>query len=459
MKKELFDSQALKKLIIPLVFEQFLAVSIGFVDTFMVSTVGEAAVSGVALVDNINTLLIQVLSALATGGAVVCSQYIGLKTSHEQRSDLEKAREAGEQARRSAGQILLIMGSISFLLLCIALCFNGQILSFVFGSIEADVRSNARIYFYITALSYPFLGLYNAGAALFRAIGNSQISMKTSFVMNIFNVAGNAIFIFGFHMGAAGVALATLISRVFACVFILSILFSTDSVIRLQSIRDLAPEQRMIGKILGIGLPSGLENGMFQIGKLSVSSLTSTFGTAAIAANSVAGNITSCSNIPGNAIGMAMITVIGQSVGSGDSKEAKRYGQKLLRIAYVGIWATNALMWIFAGELVGIFHLSQEATTLAVNLLHMFTLVAIFLWPLSFSLPNALRAAGDAKFTMTVSILSMWSFRVGSSYFLGKVMGLGLYGVWMGMFIDWFFRSAAFLIRFLRGKWAEKRLV
>lgn len=441
----MFSNEQLKKLIIPLIFEQLLAVSIGFVDTFMVSTVGESAVSGVSLVDNISTLLIQILSALATGGAVVCSQYIGNKEI--------------SMAKKSAGQLIFILSTFSASIMLIALLFNNFIIHFIFGTIKQNVFNSASIYFYITALSYPFLGTYNAGAALFRSIGNSNISMKTSLIMNIVNVAGNALLIFGFHMGVAGVAIATLASRIIACAIIMFMLFRVDSAIRMNSVRDLLPDNAIIKKILSIGLPSGLENGMFQIGKLSVSSLTSTFGTASIAANSVANSITSFANIPGNAIGMAMITVIGQCIGANNKEEAKHYGKKLLIVSYIGIFFTNLAMVLLAAPIVGLFKLSNEATNICVTLLYYFAAVAIFIWPLSFTLPNALRAAGDAKFTMKVSIFSMWAFRVGSSYFFGKALALGVLGVWFGMFIDWGFRSSAFCLRFLRGKWTEKRVI
>lgn len=441
----MFTSKDLKKLIIPLIFEQLLAVSVGFVDTFMVSIAGEAAVSGVALVDNISNLLIQILSALATGGAVVCSQYLGSKNI--------------DMSKKSAGQLIFIMSTLSALLMVISLIGNHGIINFIFGKIEKDVFESASIYFYITAISYPFLGVYNAGAALFRSIGNSKISMNTSLIMNIINICGNALFIFVFDMGVAGVALATLISRIISAIIIIALMFKAESAIRIKSGRDFLPCPSIIRKILSIGLPSGLENGMFQIGKLSVSSLVSTFGTAAIAANSVANSVTMFANIPGNAIGMAMITVIGQCIGAKKPDEAKRYGKKLMFIAYAGILATNIIMTIVAVPVVGLFHLSPEATKTGLSLIHCFSLVAIFIWPLSFTMPNALRAAGDAKYTMMVSIFSMWAFRVGSSYLLGGTLGLGVLGVWFGMFIDWGFRSLAFLIRFLRGKWTQKAVI
>ena len=441
----LFTRRALFTLIWPLLLEQTLSVTMGMADTLMVAGVGEAAVSSVSLVDSLNILIIQILSALATGGAVIASQYLG--------------RRDEENASRSAAQLYSVLGISTVAVGVVCMLLSRLILRIVFGSIDEDVMRFAQQYFLISAVSYPFIGLYNGGAALFRAQGNSRISMLASLVMNVINIAGNALLIYGFGMGVIGAALATLIGRVFAAVFILWQNQDLHNPLRVQRFADLRPRRRPIMQILSIGIPSGLENGMFQIGKLSVSSLVSTFGTAAIAANSVANSVTMFANIPGNAIGMAMITVIGQCIGAKKPDEAKRYGKKLMFIAYAGILATNIIMTIVAVPVVGLFHLSPEATKTGLSLIHCFSLVAIFIWPLSFTMPNALRAAGDAKYTMMVSIFSMWAFRVGSSYLLGGTLGLGVLGVWFGMFIDWGFRSLAFLIRFLRGKWTQKAVI
>ena len=445
LSEPIFNRQALVRLILPLLAEQFLSVSMGMADTLMVSGVGEAAVSSVSLVDSLNILIIQILSALATGGAVIASQYLG--------------RRDEENASRSAAQLYSVLGISTVAVGVVCMLLSRLILRIVFGSIDEDVMRFAQQYFLISAVSYPFIGLYNGGAALFRAQGNSRISMLASLVMNVINIAGNALLIYGFGMGVIGAALATLIGRVFAAVFILWQNQDLHNPLRVQRFADLRPRRRPIMQILSIGIPSGLENGMFQIGKLSVSSLVSTFGTAAIAANSVANSVTMFANIPGNAIGMAMITVIGQCIGAKKPDEAKRYGKKLMFIAYAGILATNIVMTIVAVPVVGLFHLSPEATKTGLSLIHCFSIVAIFIWPLSFTMPNALRAAGDAKYTMMVSIFSMWAFRVGSSYLLGGTLGLGVLGVWFGMFIDWGFRSLLFLIRFLRGKWTQKAVI
>lgn len=329
----------------------------------------------------------------------------------------------------------------------------------VFGSIDEDVMRFAQQYFLISAVSYPFIGLYNGGAALFRAQGNSRISMLASLVMNVINIAGNALLIYGFGMGVIGAALATLIGRVFAAVFILWQNQDLHNPLRVQRFADLRPRRRPIMQILSIGIPSGLENGMFQIGKLCVSSLTSTLGTSAIAANAVANSVSTLANIPGNTMSLAMIPVIGQCLGAGEKKQAQRYSVTLLGIAITGLAVANAALFFLMPEVVTWFNLSAEASAMCTHVVHWFNLFSIFFWATSFTLPNALRAGGDAKFTMSVSIVSMWLFRVILSYIFVLQFHLGLTGVWFGMFIDWICRSLCFLVRFARGKWMEHKVI
>ena len=423
----LFTRQALVALLLPLIAEQALSVTIGLADTLMVSSVGEAAVSGVSLVDSFNTLMIQVMSALATGGAVVTSQYIGHREP--------------KNAKAAAAQILFVLASFSLVVAAVVVVGRHAILRGIFGSIDADVMRYAETYFLLSALSYPFIGLYNAGAALFRAQGNSKISMLSSLVMNVINIGGNAVLIYGFGMGVLGAALASLVSRAVSCLVVLWLL------------------QRP-GCALRVGIPAGIENGMFQIGKLSVSSLTSTLGTAAIAANAVANTASTFLNIPANAVGMAALTVVGQCLGAGEKEQAVYYSRRLLLTAYCGAWVMNLSAFLFANRFViSLFNLSPEAQTMALEVMLWFNIVSLFFWPSSFTLPNILRAAGDARFTMTVSILSMWVFRVGFCY----VMVLGFHGrllsIWMGMFLDWVFRSLCFFVRFARGRWMEQSVI
>lgn len=432
-------------LILPMLLEQVLSVTMGMADTLMVSGVGEAAVSSVSLVDSINVLIIQVLSALATGGAVICSQYLG--------------RRDRESACRGAAQLYTVLAVSTVAVMLVALLFCRPILRLVFGRIDDDVMAYAEQYFLVSAVSYPFMGAYNAGAALFRAQGNSRISMLASLVMNVLNICGNAILIYGCGMGVLGAALATLAGRVFAAVWVLRRQQQFENPLRITSLAEMRPDRGMILRILGIGIPSGLENGMFQIGKLCVSSLTSTLGTSAIAANAVANSITSLANIPGNTMSLAMIPVVGQCLGAGQKQQARRYAVRLLGIAMAGLAVTNLTLFAAAPLLCALYNLSAQATALCVQVLRWFAVCSILLWAVSFTLPNALRAGGDAKYTMTVSVLSMWLFRVLLSYFFVLQLHLGLLGVWLGMFIDWFFRDVLFLLRFAGNRWMEHRVI
>ena len=444
--KPMFTRQQLVSLLLPLIAEQALNVTIGMADTLMVSSVGEAAVSGVSLVDSFNTLMIQILSALATGGAVVASQYIGHRDH--------------KQAKASAAQILFVMVSLGTTVAVLVAFGRHALLRGIFGSIDADVMRYAETYFLLSALSYPFIGVYNAGAALFRAQGNSKISMLSSLVMNIVNIGGNALLIYGFGMGVMGAALASLVSRMIACFAVIWLLERPGCALRVDRLADMKPNGDLIGRILRVGIPAGIENGMFQIGKLSVSSLTSTLGTAAIAANAVVNSLNTILNIPANAVGMAALTVIGQCLGAGEKEQAKDYAKRMLFLAYCGCWIMNLAAFFGMNRVVvSWFNLSPEAFNMALQVLAVFNLVSLLIWPSSFTLPNILRAAGDAPFTMTVSVISMWTFRVGSCYLMVLAFHGGLMSIWVGMYLDWAFRSLCFAIRFLRGKWLDKKVI
>ena len=444
-KAPMFTRRQLVTLIWPLLLEQFLSVSMGMADTLMVSGVGEAAVSSVSLVDSLNILILQILAALASGGAVVASQYLG--------------RQDADNARRSAAQLYSVVGIATGAAMVVCIVLSRVILRGVFGSIDEDVMAFSQIYFIISAVSYPFMGLYSAGAALFRAQGNSKVSMRASLVMNVINIGGNALLIYGFGLGVLGAALATLFGRVVAAVWVLVQQQQMENPLRVSEPADLLPRRELVGRILAIGVPSGLENGMFQIGKLCVSSLTSTLGTAAIAANAVAGSVSTMANIPGNTMSLAMIPVVGRCLGAGDKKQAKHYAVLLLGIAVAGLFVTNAVLFFVIPTVAVWFSLSAEALAMCVTVVRWFSVFSVFFWAGSFTLPNALRSGGDAKFTMLVSIVSMWTFRVVLSYFFVLQLHMGLTGVWFGMFIDWICRCLCFVIRFLRGKWMEHNVI
>ena len=427
----LFSNRELANLIGPLVIEQLLAVFVGMADSIMVANVGEAAVSGVSLVDNIMILIINIFAALATGGAVVAGQYIG-------RKDEKSACKAATQ--------LVWFVSLSAVAIMILVYFGKDIiLNQVFGHITAEVKGHADIYLLIVTASIPFIALYNGGAAIFRAMGNSQVSMRVSLLMNAINVTGNAILVFGLRIGTAGVAIPTLISRMVAAIVITVLLCNQTRILHIERTLKIRFDGRMIRKILAIGVPNGLENSMFQLGKILVLSLVSTFGTYAIAANAVSNAIALFQILPGMAISLAITTVISQCVGANDYEQVHYYLKKLLAIIYVAMVGTVALIFLVLPLILKAYNLSDQTAAAATNIIHFHGISAMIIWPLSFALPAAYRAAGDAKACMYTSIVSMWIFRIGFSYLVGKYMGLGVFGVWVAMVIDWVVRAICFI--------------
>lgn len=435
----MFTTKYLYTLIIPLIIEQILAVTVGIADTMMISVAGEAAVSGVSLVDMINVLIINIFAALATGGAVIASQFLGQKNQ--------------KSACESGSQLLIITFIISIIIMTIVLILKKGLLRLLFGSIENDVMDSAVTYLTISALSYPFLAIYNSCAALFRSMGNSKVSMLTSAFMNAINIVGNAIFIFGFNMGVAGAATSSLISRIISSVVMVILLCNKKNIIHLNLKPKIYINKSMILKILNIGIPNGIENSIFQLGRVLVVSIISIFGTVQIAANAVANNIDSMGVIPGQALNLAMITVIGQCVGAGDYTQAKYYTKRLLKITYIITAILDSVILITLPFILSIYNLSDETIKLATILIYIHNGSAILLWPASFTLPNALRAANDVKFTMIISIFSMIVFRIFFSYIFAMHFGLGAIGVWFAMVIDWIFRVICFVTRFIGGKW------
>ena len=429
----MFTRKDLAKLLLPLIVEQLLAVLVGMADVVMVAAVGETAVSGVSLVDSISILIIQMLAALATGGSVVCAQYIGKKQP--------------ENACEAAGQLILVTTMVSVVIAVIALIGNRHLLAMIFGKVENSVMENAQIYFWLSALSYPFLAVYNSCAALYRAMGNSKVSMYASLVMNAINIAGNAICVFGLHMGVEGVGIPTLVSRAFAAILMLFLIHRPQNVIRIRNLQELRFNGRMIKDILKVGVPNGMENTMFQFGKLFLQSLVSSLGTVAIASYAVASNLVTFEYLVGNAIGLGIITIVGQCVGAGEWEQAKQYTKKLVLVNYAALVVICSLMILFRNQVVGIYNLSPEATRTSAEMLFAHSL-AMVVWPLAFTIPYSLRASFDAPFTMYVSVASMWIFRIASAYFFVKVLNLGVMGVWYGMYIDWVFRGLLFVNRF-----------
>lgn len=439
--KYIFSKRNLINLIIPLIIEQFLAVAVGMADSMMVSSIGESAVSAVSLVDAINILLINIFAALATGGAVVAGQYIG-----ENREDY--AKKAGEQ-------LIVFVTLISIGIMTLMYIGKGFILNVVFGSIDQDVANYANTYLMIVFASIPFIAIYNSGAALFRSMGNSRVTMKTSIIMNAINVVGNAILIFGFRMGVEGVAIPTLLSRAVAALIIMILLRDPELKIHIDDYLSFRYDGKMVRNILRIGIPNGIENSMFQLGKIMLLSVVSTFGTSSITANAVGNAVTQFQNLPAAAIGLSLVTVVSQCVGARDYEQVRYYTKLLHKYAYIALLCVNAIVFLALPLILKAYNLSVETEILSRRILIFYGINACLVWPLGFTLPNTLRAANDVRYAMTVSVASMWTVRIGLGILCAKYLGFGMFGAWIGMICDWYVRSIFFMIRYKGNKWEK----
>jgi len=426
-----FSRQALIALIVPLIIEQMLGLLMGIVDTMMVSGLGDAAVSGVSLVDMLCALFINMFGALATGGAVIASRAIG----------------AGDpdRAKRSAVGLMLICLTASLAIMGVVYAADVRLIRLLYGELEADVSRAARTYLLVSAVSFPFLALYNGAAALFRSMGNSKISMICSIFVNMLNVAGNALCIYVFHLGVFGAALATVTGRIVACVFLMIRLGDRRLPVHIDYRRVFKEkiDGAIVRNILSVGIPGSLESGTFQLGRVLVLGIISACGTVQIAANAVANNIDSFGVMPGFAFSMAIVTVVGQCVGAGDMRAARFYAYKIMKYCYAALLIVN--IGIFAGLsfIMGFYSVSAEAAELARILIIIHNGFAVLLWTPAFVLPNAMKATGDAKFVMVVSMVSMFVFRV----LLSSLLGMGAVGVWCAMVVDWVCRIVCFWIR------------
>ncbi len=462
-ERKIFSNHDLKLLILPLFLEQFLEVLVGVSDTFMVSYAGEAAVSGVSLVNMFNTVFIYLFSALAAGGAVVVSQYIGSRD--EKNGDL------------SAGQLVMIAAVFSAAVTVFSLVLNRQLLRLLFGEVDQDVMEACVTYLRISAYSYPAIAVYNAGAAIYRSMGKTDVTMNISLAANGINIVGNAIGVFVFHAGVAGVAYPSLIARTFSAVVILVLCFrrkeqpapererhgnksSSDPVrVRLSWRNIFRWERSMVKRILGIAVPNGIENGLFQLAKVALSSITALFGTVQIAANGVAQSFWSVAALMGTALGLAFVTVIGQCMGADDAEAAEYYMRKLLRITFLASILWNGVILLAAPLVLRGYAISDEAARLVVILVIIHNLFNALFYPLSGALANGLRAAGDVKYTMYVCVFSTFGCRVVFSILFGICLDLGVIGIAFAMCMDWMIRAAFFRIRFRSGKWKEFRVI
>lgn len=441
----LFGRADFVRLVIPLMLDLALTLLVGMIDSVMVASVGEDAVSGVSLIDNVMQLLIMVFTAFGTGGAVVAGQYLGAGDKHT--------------ACRTTTELIWFSGLVSFVLMGVVFGIRGWILGSLFGTITPEVYYHANRYLLMTALSIPAISLYQSAAAVFRTMNQSQKMLKLTFLMNLVNMVGNAIFIYGCRLGTFGAALSTTIARMLAAVIAVVMLLDKSRMLYLEKSLSYRPDRELIRKILYIGIPNGVENGLFQLGKILVLSLISKFGTAAIAANSIATMLAGIECIPGNSLQMACTTVIARCVGAGDEKQTRYYNKVILVITYVVMFLISVVLCLFLPSILRMYHLSDEAYRLTTQMVIMHSVGGVVIWPLTFVLPASLRAAGDVRYAMNVSVISMWVFRIMTSYILAWYLGVGAIGVWIAMQCDWLFRTICFVWRWRSGKWRGKSVI
>lgn len=443
--RQLFSNRNLRDLIVPLIIEQLLILLVGIADTLMVSYAGEAAVSGVSLVNQLNTVFILVFTALASGGAVVASQYVG-----------NKDKKNGVLA---SSQLVMITTLISVVLMVVAIVFRRELLTLLFGRVENEVMQACLTYLIISAFSFPALAIYNSCAGLFRSMSKTKTIMYVSIIMNVINVVGNFIGIFVLHAGVAGVAYPSLISRVIAAVILLVISLNKNNTIYVR-IKDIFKwSQEMIRRILKIAIPNGIENGLFQLSKVALSSIVAMFGTSQIAANGVAQSFWSMAALFCLAMGPAFITVIGQCMGAGDIEAADYYMKKLLRITYVGGIIWNVAFFIVTPLILQLYSLSSDTIYMIIILCLIHNVFNALLCPIASSLSNGLRACGDVKYTMYTSIFSTVVCRVILSIIFGIWMNLGVIGIALAMVGDWAIKSAFIAKRYYQGKWKQFKVI
>ena len=445
IKGTLFTGRDLRRLLLPLIAELIFTALMGTADTVMVARVGDAAVSGVSLVDAVNNVMLMVFTATSTGGTIVCAQFLG-------------ARDR-EGANRAARQVLLSVAVISALCGLACMLLRRQILSLVFRDVEQSVMDAGLTYFLITAISYPFIGIYGASAALYRAAGNSRRPMLVSAGGNLLNIAGNAVFLFVFRWGVFGAALSTTLSRVLQCAVILWLHRKPGQVIVLDKYLAIRPDWKLIRMILRVGIPTGVENGMFQLGRLMVQSTVALLPTAEIAAQAMINTLEYFTSMPSMAIGLGLVTVAGRCMGAGKPEEARHYTILLTLYSELLVILTGILIYLAVNPVCTLSGLSRESAEIVVRMMLLITVVKPFVWPLAFTPSNALRAAGDVKFSMLVSAGSMWVFRVVLCVVLIRYLGFGVLGVWIAMFVDWADRAVWFTIRFVRGKWMRMHVL
>ena len=441
----MFSNKDLRNMIVPLFFEQLLVMLVGIMDTFIVSYAGEAAVSGVSLVNSFNTIFIYLFTALASGGAVVISQYIG--------------NQDKKNSILSSSQLVMFSCIFSIVVSVVVLLFQKTILSGLFGRVDGDVMEACMTYLRISAYSYPFIAIYNAGASLYRSMAKTKTTMNISLVSNLINIIGNYIGVFVLHAGVAGVAVPSLLARAFSAIVITCLCFDAQLAAYYTKEGILTWDSAMLKRVLNIAVPNGIENGIFQFVKVALSSVVALFGTYQIAANGIAQSIWSLAALMGVALGPVYITVIGQCMGKQDTAQAKYYFKKLNRLALVLSLVWNVLIFLITPGWMKFYQVSQETIQMVIYLVAIHNFFNAFVYPFSGPLSNGLRAAGDVKFTMIVSVASTVLARFVFSLLFAIYFNLGVIGIALAMCLDWSLRAVIFYLRYRSGKWMNFKVI
>ena len=440
-----FSNKALFYLFIPLLIEQTLEFFVGLADSIMVASLGEVAISGVSLVDFLMQLLIFSFSALATGGAVIAGQYLGDKKP--------------DHARNASTQLVWFSAVSSLIFMIIILLAKSALISILFGQIETDVWNNANSYLMIVGLSIPFIAIYNAGAAIFRTTNDASLPMKIMMTCDILNVIGNAICIYYLGWDVRGVAIPTVISRLLAAIIITYYLLDENYTLHIKKTLKHKFDWTILKNVLNVGIPFGIENGLFQLGRILVLSLVSTFGTVAIAANSVGYAIGIFSVLPGFAMNLGLTAVISRCVGANDYEQAKYYNKKVIFMVFISHIIINIIIFTLLPTILDVYQLSSKTAEMTTEMVIWHGIFAIIIWPLAFTLPSTFRGAGDSKSVMYISLFVMFTCRIALAYVIADWWGVGVFGTWIAMFIDWYVRAAIYLYRYFSGKWMEYRAI
>ena len=448
------------RLSIPSILAQLSVIVMLYIDASMVGSLGANASASIGLVSTTTWLFSGVCTAAATGFSVQVAHLIGANDPAGARNVLRQAFSA-----------TLLFGLFASAVGC---AVSGSLPGWLGGN--DAIAPDASRYFLIYALSLPFLQVNYLSGSMLRCSGNMRVPSMLSVLMCVLDVIFNTLLIFptrtvhwggaevvfpGAGMGVAGAALGTALAVIVTAGLMTCYLWFRSPELALGKERgSFRPTAECLRKAVRIGLPIGCEHVILCGAQILTTVIVAPLGTAAIAANAVANTTSTFLNIPAIAVGMAVLTVVGQCLGAGEKEQAVWYARRLLLVAYCGAWVMNLSAFFFADRwALSWFGLSPEASAMALEVMMWFNIVSLFFWPSSFTLPNILRSAGDASFTMTVSIVSMWVFRVGFCYLWVLKMGGGLLSIWMGMYLDWAFRSICFTVRFVRGKWLEQKVI